>query len=208
MLHEPGSIMASRLCLCLNVLSISFIVVLRAVEVIPTAALEQKRSEKHHSNILDALMAKMEPRVRPNSGGPPTVVECDMFIMSFGSISEFDMDYTVDIHLRQQWKDTRLAFTGTSDPLILNRRLINKVWTPDLYFPYEKRASFHNVPVPNKRMQVYPNGTVQYSYRITLTVSCPMELSRFALNILQSPKLDWARHRPQQCPLEYVLFGV
>ena len=122
--------------------------------------------------------------MRPKADGPPVKVECDLYIIDFGSISEMDMDYTMDIYLSQKWIDTRLAYghSASVQPIILNRKLIPKVWNPDIFFPHEKKASYHNVPVPNVRMRVYGNGTVVYSYRVTLTVACPMDLTNFPMD--------------------------
>ena len=61
--------------------------------------------------------------------------------------------------------DDRLTFTNTSRPLIISPQLISKMWTPDVYFPTEKRASLHDITVPNTLMRVYPDGHVIYSMR-------------------------------------------
>merc|ERR1711884_580228 len=59
------------------------------------------------------------------------------------------------------------------------------MWMPDIFFPNEKRASIHEITVPNKLMRLYPNGTVVHSVRLTLTLSCPMELSHFPMDAQQ-----------------------
>ena len=71
----------------------------------------------------------------------------------------------MDIFLRQIWYDNRLEFTNTTRPLTINSRLIDKMWTPDLFFPTEKKAYFHDITVPNKLMRVHPEGKVIYSMR-------------------------------------------
>ena len=50
-------------------------------------------------------------------------------------------------------------------PLIVSAQSIEKMWVPDLFFPNEKSAKFHDVTVTNKVMKIHPNGTVRYSAR-------------------------------------------
>ncbi|KAK3099763.1 hypothetical protein FSP39_009232 [Pinctada imbricata] len=53
---------------------------------------------------------------------------------------------------------------------------LHKLWVPDLFFPNEKKASVHNVFMPNKMLRVYTGGKVSYTSRLSLTLSCPMYL--------------------------------
>merc|ERR1719381_53115 len=50
---------------------------------------------------------------------------------------------------------------------------------PDTFFRNEKIGSFHNILAPNMYVRIYPNGDVLYSIRVSLTVSCSMELKLF-----------------------------
>ncbi|XP_069386212.1 glycine receptor subunit alpha-3 isoform X8 [Paralichthys olivaceus] len=70
------------------------------------------------SDFLDKLMGRTsgyDARIRPNFKGPPVNVSCNIFINSFGSIAETTMDYRVNIFLRQQWNDPRLAYAEYPD---------------------------------------------------------------------------------------------
>ena len=71
----------------------------------------------------------------------------------------------MDIYMRQSWIDPRMAYTMTDKPTVIPARAMDMVWVPDIFFPNEKRASFHEVTVPNRLMRVYPNGTIVYSVR-------------------------------------------
>ncbi|BFZ24626.1 hypothetical protein BsWGS_27665 [Bradybaena similaris] len=83
-----------------------------------------------------------------------------------------------------EWFDHRLEFGSfhSSNRLEVDTRLMSLVWVPDVYFKNEKRASFHNVTVPNRYMHIYPNGTVKYSMRLSLTLSCRMVLEKYPLD--------------------------
>ena len=71
----------------------------------------------------------------------------------------------MDIFLRQSWQDDRLRYPNKTPHLIISNQLIDKMWIPDLFFPNEKKASIHDITVPNKLMRVTPDGQVVYSMR-------------------------------------------
>lgn len=58
----------------------------------------------------------------------------------------------------------------------------NRVWMPDLFFSNEKEGHFHNIIMPNVYIRIFPNGSVLYSIRISLTLACPMNLKLYPLD--------------------------
>ncbi|VTJ81890.1 Hypothetical predicted protein, partial [Marmota monax] len=101
-----------------------------------------------------------------NYHGPPVNVTCNIFINSFGSIAETTMDYRVNIFLRQQWNDSRLAYSEyPDDSLDLDPSMLDSIWKPDLFFANEKGANFHDVTTDNKLLRISKNGKVLYSIR-------------------------------------------
>nr|XP_015201462.1 PREDICTED: glycine receptor subunit alpha-3 isoform X3 [Lepisosteus oculatus] len=139
------------------------------------------------SDFLDKLMGRTsgyDARIRPNFKGPPVNVTCNIFINSFGSIAETTMDYRVNIFLRQQWNDPRLAYSEyPDDSLDLDPSMLDSIWKPDLFFANEKGAHFHEVTTDNKLLRIFKNGNVLYSIRLTLTLSCPMDLKNFPMDV-------------------------
>ncbi|MBN3293723.1 GLRA1 protein, partial [Polypterus senegalus] len=157
------------------------------------------------SEFLDKLMGKVsgyDARIRPNFKGPshviwsethplpfqhtcpPVNVTCNIFINSFGSIAETTMDYRVNIFLRQQWNDPRLAYSEyPDDSLDLDPSMLDSIWKPDLFFANEKGANFHEVTTDNKLLRIAKNGNVLYSIRITLVLACPMDLKNFPMDV-------------------------
>ncbi|KAJ8013117.1 hypothetical protein DPEC_G00049960 [Dallia pectoralis] len=139
------------------------------------------------SDFLDSLMGRTsgyDARIRPNFKGPPVNVTCNIFINSFGSIAETTMDYRVNIFLRQQWRDPRLAYSKYPDSsLDLDPSMLDSIWKPDLFFANEKGANFHDVTTDNKLLRVFKDGTVLYSIRLTLILSCPMDLKNFPMDM-------------------------
>uniref|UniRef100_A0A4W3H9M2 Glycine receptor, alpha 3 n=1 Tax=Callorhinchus milii TaxID=7868 RepID=A0A4W3H9M2_CALMI len=144
------------------------------------------------SDFLDKLMGRTsgyDARIRPNFKGnsahsPPVNVSCNIFINSFGSIAETTMDYRVNIFLRQQWNDPRLAYSEyPDDSLDLDPSMLDSIWKPDLFFANEKGANFHEVTTDNKLLRIFKNGNVLYSIRLTLILSCPMDLKNFPMDV-------------------------
>ncbi|XP_073696652.1 glycine receptor, alpha 4b [Garra rufa] len=139
------------------------------------------------SDFLDKLMGKTsgyDARIRPNFKGPPVNVTCNIFINSFGSITETTMDYRLNVFLRQQWNDPRLAYKEyPDDSLDLDPSMLDSIWKPDLFFANEKGANFHEVTTDNKLLRIFQNGNVLYSIRLTLILSCPMDLKNFPMDI-------------------------
>ncbi|XP_026876815.1 glycine receptor subunit alpha-3 [Electrophorus electricus] len=139
------------------------------------------------SDFLDKLMGRTsgyDARIRPNFKGPPVNVTCNIFINSFGSIAETTMDYRVNIFLRQQWNDPRLAYSEyPDDSLDLDPSMLDSIWKPDLFFANEKGANFHEVTTDNKLLRIFKNGNVLYSIRLTLILSCPMDLKNFPMDV-------------------------
>ncbi|PWA31189.1 hypothetical protein CCH79_00002703 [Gambusia affinis] len=120
----------------------------------------------------------------PQPAGPPVNVTCNIFINSFGSIAETTMDYRVNIFLRQKWNDPRLAYSKYPDSsLDLDPSMLDSIWKPDLFFANEKGANFHDVTTDNKLLRIFKNGTVLYSIRLTLILSCPMDLKNFPMDV-------------------------
>ncbi|KAM7389187.1 hypothetical protein PAMP_023180 [Pampus punctatissimus] len=150
------------------------------------------------SDFLDKLMGRTsgyDARIRPNFKGPPVNVTCNIFINSFGSITETTMDYRLNVFLRQKWNDPRLAYSEyPDDSLDLDPSMLDSIWKPDLFFANEKGANFHEVTTDNKLLRIFQDGSVLYSIRLTLTLSCPMDLKNFPMDI-------------QTCTMQLESFG-
>ncbi|XP_051802298.1 glycine receptor subunit alpha-3 isoform X11 [Acanthochromis polyacanthus] len=150
-------------------------------------AARNRQAPMSPSDFLDKLMGRTsgyDARIRPNFKGPPVNVSCNIFINSFGSIAETTMDYRVNIFLRQQWNDPRLAYAEyPDDSLDLDPSMLDSIWKPDLFFANEKGAHFHEVTTDNKLLRIFKNGNVLYSIRLTLTLSCPMDLKNFPMDV-------------------------
>lgn len=99
-------------------------------------------------------------------------------------------DYSLNVFLRQTWRDPRLNFSHLSNisVLELDQRRIGDVWVPDTYFQNEKTASFHTVTVPNKLLHIHNDGFVIYSIRSDMRLCMAvLELNTKCIIIPPSP---------------------
>ncbi|XP_060575011.1 glycine receptor subunit alpha-2-like [Ruditapes philippinarum] len=130
-------------------------------------------------------LSKYDPSIAPDfEENNPTNVTVKILIQNIYSVSESSMDFSLDIFLRQKWEDNRLKYDNMTDLewLEMDNKMMDKVWVPDTYFSNEKKASVHDVTVPNRMMHIYKNGTVLYSSRLSLTLSCNMKLQKYPLD--------------------------
>ncbi|MGH0130276.1 UNVERIFIED_CONTAM: hypothetical protein FKN15_057036 [Acipenser sinensis] len=141
------------------------------------AAARKPTTPMSPSEFLDNLMGKVsgyDARIRPNFKGHT--------LPAFGTSKQ--KDYRVNIFLRQEWNDPRLAYSEYPDgSLDLDPSMLDSIWKPDLFFANEKGANFHEVTTDNKLLRIFKNGNVLYSIRITLILACPMDLKNFPMDV-------------------------
>ncbi|XP_008543844.1 glutamate-gated chloride channel isoform X8 [Microplitis demolitor] len=94
-----------------------------------------------------------------------------------------EQEYSVQLTFREQWLDERLKFNDFGGRLkYLTLTESTRVWMPDLFFSNEKEGHFHEIIMPNVYIRIFPHGSVLYSIRISLTLSCPMNLKLYPLD--------------------------
>ncbi|KAM9377630.1 gamma-aminobutyric acid receptor subunit pi [Pholidichthys leucotaenia] len=119
--------------------------------------------------------------LRPNFNEGPVEIGMSLDIASIDAISEINMDYTATIFLRQRWRDARLTFPGNGS-VSLDGRLVSLLWIPDTFIPDSKRSFLHDVTVENRLIRIFSNGTVLYALRITATIACNMDLTKYPMD--------------------------
>ncbi|XP_077869875.1 glycine receptor subunit alphaZ1-like [Saccoglossus kowalevskii] len=110
-------------------------------------------------------------------------------------MSTYVRDYGATLFLSLRWDDPRLSFIGI-EPIDLRSgsNLLDKIWTPDLYFTNVKEAKIHEVTVTNKHVRIHPDGHVLYDMRVSLVLICHLYLQRFPMD-------------KQTCGIELESFG-
>nr|QQY02601.1 glutamate-gated chloride channel alpha [Cryptocotyle lingua] len=113
----------------------------------------------------------------------PLLVDVNMFVYSFSSISVVDMDYTMDLMLRQRWLDERLLVIAPKNNTPKAISYIKELlWLPDLFFRNAKQGFLHRITQPNYLIWIDTEGVVTFSQKISLKVSCQMNLWNFPMD--------------------------
>ncbi|XP_037782072.1 gamma-aminobutyric acid receptor alpha-like [Penaeus monodon] len=138
----------------------------------------------NQKQFLDELLNSYDNNESPQlSRGRPTAINVQMFINSFGSLNAANMDFSIDVFLRQSWHDPRLVLPGPRERVaITNPQTLAKLWKPDTYFSNLKDGEIHTVSMPNVLYRIYKTGDVLYSMRVTLRLSCHMEFREYPLD--------------------------
>ncbi|XP_049271584.1 glutamate-gated chloride channel isoform X5 [Rhipicephalus sanguineus] len=138
--------------------------------------------------ILDSIIGqgRYDCRIRPmgiNNTDGPALVRVNIFVRSISRIDDVTMEYTVQMTFREQWRDERLQYDDLGGQVrYLTLTEPDKLWKPDLFFSNEKEGHFHNIIMPNVLLRIHPNGDVLFSIRISLVLSCPMNLKFYPLD--------------------------
>ncbi|XP_069130982.1 glycine receptor subunit alpha-2-like [Argopecten irradians] len=143
-----------------------------------------KRSNTKKTILVDQISQSQNYVYRPhyNIKDKPVVIECDLHVNSIDSVTEVEMEFTIEVILHLTWRDPRVYITFQNqsfDSIELDAKKMGNFWVPDIFFPNEKRAAFHNVMSANKMIRIHKDTIVHYTTRLSLTLSCPMNLRNY-----------------------------
>ncbi|KJH50939.1 Cation transporter family protein [Dictyocaulus viviparus] len=162
------------------------------IQIVERKPIEQPQSS--NTEILEKLLSRgYDWRVRPppkdgaiHNG--PVVVSVNMLIRSISKIDNVNMEYSVQLTFRESWLDERLKFGVSSDdlPEFVILTAGHQIWMPDSFFQNEKQAYKHMIDKPNVLIRVHKDGTILYSVRISMVLSCPMHLQNTQIIVLSN----------------------
>ncbi|TKC42972.1 hypothetical protein EI555_021230 [Monodon monoceros] len=161
-----------RMCIYLRYAHIEKYMPSLSFSQMPTSSVKDETNDNItiFTRILDGLLDGYDNRLRPGLGERITQVRTDIYVTSFGPVSDTEMEYTIDVFFRQSWKDERLRFKGPMQRLPLNNLLASKIWTPDTFFHNGKKSIAHNMTTPNKLLRLEDDGTLLYTMRAVLSL--------------------------------------
>ncbi|XP_064609495.1 glycine receptor subunit alphaZ1-like [Liolophura sinensis] len=99
-------------------------------------------------------------------------------VLKVDSISENDMEYSMDMVLTMKWKDRRLKFHKLINltRIELHGEMMSRIWTPDVYFVNAKVGNKDKETSEIRRLFLRYDGWVLYSKKSSLRLSCDMDL--------------------------------
>nr|AAD13405.1 putative glutamate-gated chloride channel alpha subunit [Haemonchus contortus] len=171
--------------------------------------LDEQKIIKH---LLESPYSDYDWRVRPRGRlGPaddddydsePVFITVNMYLRSISKVDDVNMEYSLHFTFREEWIDERLYFNSpTLKHIVLSPG--QRIWVPDTFFQNEKDGKKHDIDTPNILIRIH-NGTgkILYSCRLTLTLSCPMRLADYPLDV-QTCVVDFASYAYTTKDIEY-----
>lgn len=132
------------------------------------------------TSILNSITRgdRYDRRIRPGYGGPPTVVNVTIYVLSISSVSEINMDFTMDFYMEQSWQDARVRFDHPRIKQVKagSEYLRQRLWLPETFFANGKEGKFHKATVTNENVRIDADGTVFWKVRLIVTAHCRMDL--------------------------------
>ncbi|XP_078476372.1 glycine receptor subunit alpha-1-like isoform X3 [Lampetra planeri] len=153
---------------------------------------KRNMSKELHNYVCNS--PDYDKMIRPNPTGDATDVKITIAVKNFGSIDVLNMEYKVTVILVQWWIDHRLRMncsTGSDTYMDMSDATLGCLWRPSVFFDNKKSSVVHSVTAPNSMLRIYDDGNVFYTLRITLTLSCHMDLHKY----------PWIK---QTCPMTIV----
>ncbi|XP_068207315.1 glutamate-gated chloride channel-like isoform X2 [Palaemon carinicauda] len=141
-----------------------------------------------------AVLSKLKqtnPQIRPSVDNGPTTAKVQAYVRNM-DVDDVDMKITLDMTFRMRWNDYRLEYDepGVNNVVVLNPKM---AWIPDAFFKNAFTTQYKSVH-PENYLRVYPDGNVTYSTRLSVDLSCPMNLVRFP-------------HDTQECKMQIASYG-
>ncbi|KOX76901.1 Glycine receptor subunit alpha-2 [Melipona quadrifasciata] len=128
----------------------------------------------------------------PSKQGLPVIVDFNIFVADINSINVEDMDFRVDMFVRQSWIESRLdmpdnIFEEGDDYVTLPPEFFDNLWQPDPYFLNAKVSEIAALNHKFSSVTLYRNKTVKYSARMHAIIACQMEFQLYPMDIQICP---------------------
>ncbi|CAI4228524.1 unnamed protein product [Auanema sp. JU1783] len=165
--------------------------------LLPFVLAKRKLKEQE---IIQRVLKEYDWRVRPRGlnaswpdTGGPVLVTVNIYLRSISKIDDVNMEYSAQFTFREEWVDARLAYGRYEDentevpPFVVlatseNADQSQQIWMPDTFFQNEKEARRHLIDKPNVLIRIHKDGSILYSVRLSLVLSCPMSLEFYPLD--------------------------
>ncbi|CAJ0577752.1 unnamed protein product, partial [Mesorhabditis spiculigera] len=196
---------------------------LAAFAALLAAAVYTDAKKLREQEIIQRALKDYDWRVRPRGTneswpdtGGPVIVTVNIYLRSISKIDDVNMEYSAQFTFREEWTDKRLAYRkfAENDPDIQippfvvlatseQADLSQQIWMPDTFFQNEKEARRHLIDKPNVLIRIHEDGSILYSVRLSLVLSCPMSLEYYPLD-RQDCLIDLASYAYTTDDIEYV----
>ncbi|CAK9809706.1 Glycine receptor subunit alpha-3 [Anthophora quadrimaculata] len=150
----------------------------------------------------------------PSKQGMPVIVDFNILVADINSINVEDMDFRVDMFVRQSWIESRLdmpddIFEEGDDYVTLPPEFFDNLWQPDPYFLNAKVSEIAALNHKFSSVTLYRNKTVKYSARMHAIIACQMEFQLYPMDIQICPiYIESFSYHKQKLQLRWGAGGV
>ncbi|XP_049837431.1 glycine receptor subunit alpha-4 isoform X1 [Schistocerca gregaria] len=128
----------------------------------------------------------------PSRKGQPVSVEFSIYVVDINSINVEDMDFRVDMFVRQKWTESRLdmpnaLFEEGDDYVTLPPEFVDNLWQPDPYILNAKVSEIAKLTHEFSSVTLFRNKTVRYAARMHAIIACQMEFQLYPMDIQVCP---------------------
>ncbi|KAG7196593.1 hypothetical protein KM043_013083 [Ampulex compressa] len=128
----------------------------------------------------------------PSKKNAPVAIDFNIFVVDINSINVEDMDFRVDMFVRQSWTESRLImsndiFEEGDDYVTLPQEFFDSLWQPDAYFLNAKVTEIAALNHKFSSATLYRNKTVKYTARMHAIIACQMEFQLYPMDIQICP---------------------
>ncbi|KFM63445.1 Glycine receptor subunit alpha-2, partial [Stegodyphus mimosarum] len=125
----------------------------------------------------------LPPKVIKGDKSLPVNVTLRMYVLQLRSFDEVEMDFKMDIIIREQWKDDRLIFpeeiAGNRSKIVLDPLWRNDIWTPDIWFKNALDITLQKWVTRSVLYWIERDKTLHFAGRVTLELSCDMRMEKY-----------------------------
>ncbi|XP_060080859.1 glutamate-gated chloride channel-like [Ylistrum balloti] len=115
--------------------------------------------------------------------GNLTEVQMHIIMTNVQFTDEKKADFT--FYTYQIWTDERLAYPDISNDShayhVVRQVYFDNIWLVESYVENELHSRVHDSVLPNRFVWIFPNGTIVYSIRLTVGLTCNLQAVRFPL---------------------------
>ncbi|CAB3359424.1 Hypothetical predicted protein [Cloeon dipterum] len=128
----------------------------------------------------------------PSQNREPVIIEFSIYVVDINSINVEDMDFRVDLFVRQRWVEPRLEmpediFEEGDDFVTLPANFFDNLWHPDPYILNAKASEIATLTHKFSSVTLYRNKTIRYAARMHAIVACQMEFQLYPMDIQVCP---------------------
>ncbi|KAK7794554.1 hypothetical protein R5R35_009673 [Gryllus longicercus] len=128
----------------------------------------------------------------PSPKGQPVTVDVSIYVVDINSINVEDMDFRIDMFVRQRWAEPRLRmpndiFEEGDDSVTLPSEFVDNLWQPDPYILNAKVSEIAKLQHKFLSVTLFKNKTVRYAARMHAIIACQMEFQLYPMDIQVCP---------------------